>query len=145
MKKDMNLLGGLIGMTRRNMKRQLSKNITDSSLSFSAEQGIMLAALNFLDNVNQQMLSECVGCDKTAITRSVDHLESLNLVKRVPDKNDRRQNFKELTKNGQTCSKEFIEVAKLTEKQALSGIDKEKAKVCKEVLKQIISNLETIE
>ncbi len=145
MKKTEHILGRLIGVSWRSMRKQLAKNIDQTEHTISAEQGIILAMLSHYDKVNQQMLTEFLNCEKTAITRWLDYLESMKLVKRNPDKNDRRQNILQLTKKGQKFAAEFIEIGILTESQALKGIDKDKAKICKEVLMQIISNLETIE
>lgn len=144
MKKIEYLLGRLIAGTWRSMRKQMEHNIAQTEHDITAVQGMILAMLSHYDNVNQQMLTEFIHCEKTAITRWVDHLESMKLVIRVPDKNDRRQNILKLTNKGQKYASEFIEIGLLTEKQALKGIDKEKADICKEVLKQIIINLETI-
>ncbi len=143
MKETENILGILIGASWRSMRKKLAHNIALSAYNISAEQGIIIAMLSHYDKVNQQMLTEFLQCEKTAITRWIDYLESISLVKRIPDKNDRRQNILKLTPKGKKFSVEFIKIGILTESQALQGIDKEKADICKEVLKQIISNLET--
>jgi len=143
MKKTENILGRLVAVTWRSMRKQLGQNIAETNYDITAEQGIILAMLSHYDNVNQQMLTEFLLCEKTAITRWIDYLESKKLVKRKPDKIDRRQNILELTKQGKTFASEFIEIGLLTESQALKNIDKEEALICKKVLKQIILNLES--
>ena len=143
MKKTEHILGRLIGSSWRSMRKQLSINIATTGKELSAEQGIILAMLGHYDKVNQQMLTEFVHCEKTAITRWIDTLESMKLVKRQTDKLDRRQNIIQLTQRGKKYSSDFIEIGLLTESQALRGIDPKKTEICKEVLKQIISNLET--
>lgn len=144
MKKTENILGRLVGVTWRSMRKQVAQNIAQTEFEITSEQGIILSILSHYDNINQQMLTEFIHCEKTAITRWIDYLESMKLVIRVPDKNDRRQNILQLTHKGQKYASKFIEIGLLTEKQALKGIDKEKAEICKEVLKQVIINLETI-
>lgn len=144
MKKTDNILGRLIAATWLSMHKKLKQNIAKTNYDISIEQGKILAMLSHYDKVNQQMLTEFLLCEKTAITRWIDYLESMKLVKRMPDKNDRRQNILILTKKGHKYAGEFIEIGLLTEKQALHGIDKDKAKICKEVLNQITKNLETI-
>ncbi len=144
-KKTENILGRLIGVSWRSMRRQLDQNIIESNYEVSAEQGIILSMLSHYEKVNQQMLIEFINCEKTAITRWIDHLAKMKLVKRSPDKNDRRQNILSLTAKGKLFAAKFIDVGILTENQALRGVDPKKAKICKEVLKQIILNLETIQ
>jgi len=142
MKKTENILGRLIGVTWRSMRKQLAQNISHTEYDISAEQGIIIAMLSHYEKVNQQMLTEFLQCEKTAITRWVDYLESMQLLNRVADKKDRRQNILILTPKGIQFASEFIEIGLLTETQALQGINKEDAKICKAVLKQIIKNLE---
>ncbi len=143
MKKTEYLLGRLVAVTWRSMRKQLAQNLAKAEHEITAEQGIILALLSHYENVNQQTLTDFIHCEKTAITRWIDYLETKKLVKRVPDKNDRRQNILKLTQKGQKYASDFIEIGLLTEEQALKGIDNEKAEICKEVLKQIIINLET--
>ena len=142
MKKTENLLGRLVGVTWRSMRKQLAFNVAQAKHDISAEQGIILAMLSHYEQVNQKMLTEYILCEKTAITRWIDYLESMKLVKRIPDKNDRRQNILELTNKGHKYAAEFIEVGLQTESQALRGVKKEDVRICKDVLKRIISNLE---
>lgn len=142
MKRTEDILGRLVGVTWRSIRKQLAINVAQTAHDISAEQGIILAMLSHYEKVNQKMLTEFILCEKTVITRWIDHLESMKLVKRVPDKSDRRHNILELTQKGSKYAAEFIEIGLQTETQALHGITREHARICKDVLKRIIINLE---
>ena len=53
------------------------------------------------EGLSQQELCNATFRDKPSITRLVDNLEKLNLVKRVASENDRRINRIYLTRQGQ--------------------------------------------
>ena len=60
--------------------------------------------------------------DKPSITRLVDNLEKLKLVKRVPSKEDRRINMIYLTTDAQKLQEQSMEVANQTLNEALEGV-----------------------
>ena len=136
------VLGRLIGFAGKVMGKRLGENFVKKGYQISPEQGIILAHLKLNEGVNQRSLSDFLFCDKTAMTRWIDSLETLNYVVRVPDKVDRRQNMIFLTKEGKKFVDKIKETAFLTEKQAIAGIDPNKVKICKEVLLQVRLNLE---
>ena len=80
--------------------------------------------------------------DKTTITRWIDYLEKNNLVLRIPDKQDRRQNMVYLTNEAKELLPRFVKVAQKTEKEATEGIPAKDIQICKDVLKQVRINLE---
>ncbi len=51
-----------------------------------------------------------LGKDKSAVLRQLDSLEEKGLVRRVPDKNDRRKNFLMITKKGEKVVDTFFEI-----------------------------------
>jgi DNA-binding MarR family transcriptional regulator len=53
--------------------------------------------------LSQQQLCDATFRDKPSITRLVDNLEKLQLVKRVASKDDRRINMIYLTKQASSC------------------------------------------
>ncbi len=79
--------------------------------------------------------------DKPSITRLVDNLEKLQLVKRVPSESDRRINMVHLTKQGIKLEERTMELAEETLNEALTGISSENINLCKEILQQVYDNL----
>ncbi len=79
--------------------------------------------------------------DKPSITRLVDNLEKINLVKRVPSKSDRRINLIYLTKKALQLEVMTMDVANQTLNEALQGVTNGQIEIAKEVLQKVYDNL----
>jgi DNA-binding MarR family transcriptional regulator len=79
--------------------------------------------------------------DKPSITRLIDNLEKLNLVKRVSHEKDRRINKVYLTKQAEKLQEETMELAEQTLNEALQGVPPEQIEMCKVVLQKVYDNL----
>ena len=91
--------------------RRLQKKFNNAGLNITIEQWSVLYHLWKQDGRSQQQLCDATFRDKPSITRLVDNLEKLNLVKRVPSANDRRINLIFLTKNAQKLEDETMQIA----------------------------------
>jgi DNA-binding MarR family transcriptional regulator len=78
--------------------RRLQKKFNTNGLNLTIEQWSVLYHLWKEDGISQQELCNATFRDKPSITRLVDNLEKLQLVKRVADEGDRRINKVILTK-----------------------------------------------
>ena len=121
--------------------RRLQKKFNSSGLNITIEQWSVLYHLWKEDGKSQQELCNATFRDKPSITRLVDNLEKLNLVKRVASENDRRINRIYLTKQAQKLQDETMELAESTLNEALTGVPSDKIDVCKEVLQIVYNNL----
>jgi DNA-binding MarR family transcriptional regulator len=79
--------------------------------------------------------------DKPSITRLVDNLEKLKLVKRVASKNDRRMNMIYLTDEAQVLQEQTMGLANQTLNEALGGVTNEEIDIAKMVLQKVYDNL----
>jgi DNA-binding MarR family transcriptional regulator len=121
--------------------RRLQKKFNNAGLNITIEQWSVLYHLWKQDGRSQQQLCEATFRDKPSITRLVDNLEKLNLVKRVPSENDRRINLIYLTKNAQRLEEETMQIADETLNEALKTVPPDRIEVCKEVLQIVYDNL----
>src|SRR5215218_1620427 len=87
----------ITGKASTALGRRLQKNFKQAGLEITIEQWSVLYHLWKEDNLSQQELCIRTFRDKPSITRLVDNLEKLKLVKRLPAKNDRRINLIKLT------------------------------------------------
>jgi len=134
-------LGYLVGRAQRALVNRLNRNFAEAGHDVTAEQWAMLLHLWQQDGQGQQQLADCACKDKTGVTRLIDGLEKRNLVLRVADQNDRRNNLIYLTNKGKTLQKELIAVAQQTLAEAQQEISSAQLKSCKNVLRQIYQNL----
>ncbi len=74
------------------------------------------------EGISQQELCNATFRDKPSITRLVDNLEKLDLVKRVASENDRRINLIYLTKQAQKLQEERMMMAEETLNEALETV-----------------------
>jgi len=121
--------------------RRLQKKFNTAGLNITIEQWSVLYHLWKEDGRSQQQLCNATFRDKPSITRLVDNLERLNLVKRVASENDRRINLIYLTKQAQKLEEETMQIADETLNEALKTVPPDRIDICKEVLQIVYDNL----
>jgi DNA-binding MarR family transcriptional regulator len=121
--------------------RRLQKKFNMAALNLTIEQWSVLYQLWKHDGSSQQELCTETFRDKPSITRLVDNLERLQLVKRVPSESDRRINLVFLTKQGVKLEEQTMGLAEETLNEALNGISAENINLCKEILQQVYDNI----
>ncbi|MGQ0739515.1 MAG: MarR family winged helix-turn-helix transcriptional regulator [Bacteroidota bacterium] len=131
----------ITGKASTAIARRLQKKFNTAGLSITIEQWSVLYHLWKQEGISQQELCNATFRDKPSITRLVDNLEKLNLVKRVASENDRRINMIYLTKQAQKLQEETMVLAEETLNEALETVPVEKVDVCKEVLQVVYDNL----
>jgi len=131
----------ITGKASTAIARRLQKKFNQSGLNLTIEQWSVLYHLWKQDGISQQELCNATFRDKPSITRLVDNLEKLNLVKRVPSPHDRRINLIYLTRQAQKLQEESMHMAEETLNEALETVPPEMVEVCKEVLQIVYDNL----
>ena len=131
----------ITGKASTAIARRLQKNFKQSGLDITIEQWSVLYHLWKEEGQSQQQLCDATFRDKPSITRLVDNLEKLKLVKRVPSKDDRRINLIYLTKEAMHLQEKTMEVANQTLNEALSGVTNGQIEIAKEVLHTVYENL----
>jgi DNA-binding MarR family transcriptional regulator len=121
--------------------RRLQKKFNVAGLNLTIEQWSVLYQLWKHDGTSQQELCNMTFRDKPSITRLVDNLEKLQLVKRVPSESDRRINLVFLTKQGIKLEEQTMSLAEQTLNEALTDIPADNINLCKEILQQVYENL----
>jgi len=131
----------ITGKASTAIARRLQKNFKQSGIDITIEQWSVLYHLWKEEGQSQQQLCDATFRDKPSITRLVDNLEKLKLVKRVPSKNDRRINLIYLTKEAMHLQEKTMEVANQTLNEALNGVTNGQIEIAKEVLHTVYDNL----
>lgn len=131
----------ITGKASTAIARRLQKNFKQAGIEITIEQWSVLYHLWKQDAISQQQLCEATFRDKPSITRLVDNLEKLKLVKRVASKNDRRINLIHLTNEGKSVEELSMQVANQTLNEALEGVSVKDIELAKEVLQKVYDNL----
>ncbi len=131
----------ITGKASTAIARRLQKKFNEAGLSITIEQWSVLYHLWKQEGISQQELCNATFRDKPSITRLVDNLEKLNLVKRVASEHDRRINLIFLTKQAQKLQDQTMQLADETLNEALVTVPTEKVDTCKDVLQLVYDNL----
>lgn len=131
----------ITGKASTAIARRLQKNFKQAGLDITIEQWSVLYHLWKEEGQSQQQLCDATFRDKPSVTRLVDNLEKLKLVKRVPSKDDRRINLIYLTKEAIQLQEKSMEVANQTLNEALTGVTNGQIEIAKEVLHTVYENL----
>ncbi len=131
----------ITGKASTAIARRLQKKFNTAGLNITIEQWSVLYHLWKQDGISQQELCNATFRDKPSITRLVDNLEKLNLVKRVPSEHDRRINLIFLTKQSLKLEEDTMALAEETLNEALISVPPERIDICKEVLQLVYDNL----
>ena len=131
----------ITGVASTALARRLQRNFKQSRIEITIEQWSILYHLWKEDGISQQELCHRSFRDKPSITRLVDNLEKLKLVKRTASKNDRRINLITLTDAGKNLQENTINIANQTLNEALDGVSSSDIEMCKAVLQKVYDNL----
>ena len=131
----------ITGKASTAIARRLQKNFKQNGLDITIEQWSVLYHLWKEDGLNQQELCNATFRDKPSITRLVDNLEKLKLVRRISSKEDRRRNLIYLTDTARKLQEQSMEVADQTLNEALEGVNTADVELCKSVLQKVYDNL----
>jgi DNA-binding MarR family transcriptional regulator len=131
----------ITGMASTAIARRLQKNFKQEGIEITIEQWSVLYHLWKTDGISQQELCNASFRDKPSITRLVDNLEKLKLVKRFPSQTDRRSNLIMLTDAAKKLQEKTMELAAKTLNEALEGVNASDVETAKKVLQQVYDNL----
>ena len=121
--------------------RRLQKKFNQANLNITIEQWSVLSQLWKQDGQSQQDLCRATFRDKPSITRLVDNLEKLQLVKRVASSDDWRINRICLTRTAAKLQEQTMQMAEETLNEALESVPAEQIEICKSVLQVVYDNL----
>ena len=136
-----NSLGYLVHRVSLSLAASLNRHFAAAGYDVTVEQWKVLVRLWDAEGMTHAELSERIGKNKASITRLVDGLERRGLVQRVADRRDRRCKRVLLTDAGLALREGLSAQARVTLAEAQTGIEPERTAVCKEVLRQVLSNL----
>jgi len=131
----------MTGKATTAIARRLQKNFKQNGVDITIEQWSVLYHLWKQEGMSQQELCNATFRDKPSITRLVDNLEKLKLVKRVSSKEDRRMNLIFLTEPAKRLQETTMELADQTLNESLAGVPARDIELCKSVLQKVYDNL----
>ena len=131
----------ITGLASTAVARRLQKKFKQAGIEITIEQWSVLYHLWKQDGLSQQELCKMSFRDKPSITRLVDNLEKLKMVKRTASGKDRRINLVFLTDISKKLQDQTMEIANQTLNEALQGVGTDDIETCKVVLQKVYDNL----
>lgn len=138
-------LGFLVSRAHRVLFNRLSRTFSRAGFDVTPEQWGLLSLLWNRNGQTQRELCQALGKDKATITRLVHGLEKRSLVVRVPSESDQRTKQIHLTYRGRELREELVPLVEDCLALAQAGIADRNLAACKNVLRQVIFNLEPVE
>jgi MarR family transcriptional regulator, transcriptional regulator for hemolysin len=138
------------GMTVAGMMREVLRLLKKSTaehaeIKLTMEQlGLLLVIFSSENEVIQQDLACSMGKDKSAILRTIDMIESKELVKRVSDTTDRRKKYLMITKKGERVVEQYLEIELELTTELQKGLTEEEMATFYKVVNHIKNKAKTI-
>ena len=96
------------------------------------------------ERYNQRSLAARLNIETPTLVHIVDRMESLGLLRRVPDTQDRRQKYIEITDAGRTLAAEIEGEVLAVRGQMLAGLDAAELAQALTLLGRLLDNAETL-
>jgi DNA-binding MarR family transcriptional regulator len=124
-----------------NMMAALDSGLKKIDASINNNEWLLLLHIIQNEGKNQKWYGENILKDKTSTMRIIDSLEQKKLIRRVPDKSDRRRNRLYMTKKGADLMSSLMPKVLSKIEQIHSGISDVELKIARRVLQKIITNI----
>jgi MarR family transcriptional regulator, transcriptional regulator for hemolysin len=131
-------VGPHLRIAAKSARMLLERHLTQAGASFAT--WTVLAMLESSGPLIQRVLAASLGIEGPTLTRHLDRLEELGLIRRNRDGADRRYALVELTPAGRTLCHELDAIARAANDQLLSGFSEDEAAQLTSMLRRLTRN-----
>lgn len=131
-----------LNIVHNSMKQRITECFREKGFQLSPEQFLVMDTLWDEGVLTQQQIADITMRDKNSIVKLIDGLESRNLVKRVSNPNDRRQNLIKVTPQSLRIRNEVEALAFESVTGILGDIPEDDLKVLVKVLAKMEKNMD---
>lgn len=123
--------------------RTWEKMLKESGVDvFNGAQGRILYVLWEHEQLTITEIGKLTSLAKTTLTSMLDRMETNGLIKRVPDKKNRRQTFILITEKAKVYREKYDELSEQMNAVFYAGFDDDEIRDFEDKLRRIINNLE---
>ncbi|MDE7046252.1 MAG: MarR family transcriptional regulator, partial [Acetatifactor sp.] len=133
-----NIVSQIKRLSDRIFERILAKQNIDA---FNGAQGRILYVLWQEEHISLKELADRTGLAPTTLTSMTDRMEAAGLLRRVPDKSDRRKTLLALTEKARGLEKDYREVSAQMTGLFYAGFSEKEMEMCETLLLRIYANL----
>lgn len=131
----------LTGVVDRRMRDVLMRRLRAAGYNMSGEQLHLLFYVFEEDGIGQKRLGELTKKSKIATVKAINLLEKNNLVVRIQDTEDLRNNNVYLTPLGKKIKEPLLAQVDQNTEEVFAGIDSEEIEAFKQTLKKMLKNI----
>jgi DNA-binding MarR family transcriptional regulator len=131
--------GFLFGKVLQQMENKFAEKLTPFNID-ARQYGVLLFIKENLYS-SQKDISEKLQIDRTTMVSHVDHLETLGLVERTKNPNDRRAYSLIVTEKGTSVLESCWELLTKTESGVLSPLNEQEKQLLNDILLKVWSSL----
>jgi len=135
-------LGFKLELASRLTTGNFSKKLKEDKFPITPEQWGVINFLLHEDGLTQNQISKLVGKDHTCVSRLIENLIKKNIVKKIPDPDDKRINLIYLTEEGKKIQNNVVPTVKENLHKVFFNVTDEEKIIFSKVLDKIIKNLE---
>ena len=134
--------GFLISQIKLIGGRVFEKILARENISeFNGAQGKILYVLWQRDNISIIELSKLVGLANTTLTSMLDRMEEAELIRRLPDPDDRRKNLIALTDKANSLRGKYDQVSQEMNKVYYKDFTEEEIIIFERYLQRVLKNV----
>ena len=135
-------IGVFLNLVHNRFKQHFTTLFQKKGYNITPEQFLVMDALwNNGARMSQQQIADTIIKDKNSVVKLIDGLEKKELVKRVANVDDRRQNLIELTPTGKEIEGDVKEIAIKAVGTIIKGIEEQQLHIFINVLTQMARNM----
>ena len=134
-------VGVFLNLVHCRFKQYLTEVFQKHSHNLTPEQFLVMDTLWDEGLISQQQIAQFIKKDKNSITKLIDVLEKKGLVVRVPDTQDRRQNFIDITAEARDMKDEITIIANDAIESIIKDIPEAELDIFIKVLSKMASNM----
>jgi DNA-binding MarR family transcriptional regulator len=131
----------LTGLITNRLTYSINRSFREAEIDITVEQFSILALLWYREGRNQKDLANELNRDKTTVTRILDKMFEKNLLVKVPDMTDRRNNLIYLTNKGKELQGRCIKLTGEYYIRALNDLSEKELEIATVVLNKIAGNI----
>jgi DNA-binding MarR family transcriptional regulator len=133
-----------INVASLKMMAVLDRGLKESGAPVTGNEWLLLLHVLQGEGESQKWYGNNIFKDKTSTMRIIDSLEKKKLVRRVPDREDRRRNLLYMTKKGAELMNGLMPRVLSEIERIRRGIADEELKTARRVLRKILANIDTL-
>jgi Transcriptional regulators len=136
-------VGVFLNLVHNRFKQYITVIFNERGFDMTPEQFLVMDTLWDEGIMSQQQIANTILKDKNSVVKLIDGLEKKGLVKRIADKQDRRQNLIEITSNAIKIKDEVTDIAMEAVNRIIKDIPQNDMYVFIKVLSEMAKNMNT--